>query len=376
MLLHLPMCLVQTSVMSKTNCESENVSKVQRKSISLDVKLQVLRRLEAGERQVDIGASLNLATSTIRTIIKNADKIISSATTTSNLAATKVTRSRNHILEKMEKSLCIWIYDQTQRNVPLSQLIIMDKARTLFADIKEQTGDTSIIFTASRGWFERFKKRSNLNSLRITDEAVNTDINTDTEFLTSLKTIIERGCKRVPSTTLNDCEETQQVADKCLNGVWKKILTEVYKNPDQKDSVIRNIVNFANESGLENINEKDIEELLQVHGESVREENVQEQAADSVLEVVYSDDEEQTELTSNFLSKSISTITRIMDQFVENDPDYERSSKARQDIMESISCYQELLCERKRKKETTVDGNITKIPKMSRDPQSCSSSTL
>jgi hypothetical protein len=41
----------------------------------LNVKLQVLRRLEAGERQVDVGASLNFDTSTIRTIIKNADKI-------------------------------------------------------------------------------------------------------------------------------------------------------------------------------------------------------------------------------------------------------------------------------------------------------------
>jgi hypothetical protein len=52
-----------------------SASKMQRKSISLDVKLQVLRRLEAGEREVDVGASLTLATSTIRTIIKNADKI-------------------------------------------------------------------------------------------------------------------------------------------------------------------------------------------------------------------------------------------------------------------------------------------------------------
>ena len=44
------------------------VNKMQRKSISLNVKLQVLRRLETGEHQVDIACSLNLAPSKIWTI--------------------------------------------------------------------------------------------------------------------------------------------------------------------------------------------------------------------------------------------------------------------------------------------------------------------
>jgi hypothetical protein len=70
----------------KKPASGSSASKMQRKSILLDVKLQVLRRLEAGERQVDMGASL--ATSSIRTI-KNADKIKASATTTSKLSAIK-----------------------------------------------------------------------------------------------------------------------------------------------------------------------------------------------------------------------------------------------------------------------------------------------
>jgi hypothetical protein len=69
----------------------------------LDVKLQVLRRLEADECQVDVGASLNLVMSNIRTIIKNADNIKASATTKLKLSAIKVTRSRNHLLEKNGK---------------------------------------------------------------------------------------------------------------------------------------------------------------------------------------------------------------------------------------------------------------------------------
>ena len=50
--------------------------KATRKSISLDTKMQVLRRLDAGERQTQIGTDLNLSTSTIRTILKNKEKIV------------------------------------------------------------------------------------------------------------------------------------------------------------------------------------------------------------------------------------------------------------------------------------------------------------
>ena len=45
-------------------------SKMRRKRICLDVKLQMLRQLEAGGREVDVGASLDLAMSTIRRTTK------------------------------------------------------------------------------------------------------------------------------------------------------------------------------------------------------------------------------------------------------------------------------------------------------------------
>jgi hypothetical protein len=54
---------------------------------------------------VDKVASFNLATSMSRSIIKNAEKIEASATTISKLSAIKVTRLRNHLLEKWNKGL-------------------------------------------------------------------------------------------------------------------------------------------------------------------------------------------------------------------------------------------------------------------------------
>ncbi|GFQ83467.1 hypothetical protein TNCT_30481 [Trichonephila clavata] len=109
------------------NKKHEN--KATRKSISLETKMQVIRRLDTGESQSQIGAALNLETSTIRTPLKNKEKILSLATARS---ANRITLSRSNIIEEMEKRLSIWIDDEIERNMPLSQSIIIEKARRIF----------------------------------------------------------------------------------------------------------------------------------------------------------------------------------------------------------------------------------------------------
>ncbi|GFV21960.1 hypothetical protein TNCV_4526461 [Trichonephila clavipes] len=47
-----------------------------RKSISLETKMRVIRRLDTSECQSHIGAALNLANSATRTILKNKEKIL------------------------------------------------------------------------------------------------------------------------------------------------------------------------------------------------------------------------------------------------------------------------------------------------------------
>ncbi|XP_051885228.1 tigger transposable element-derived protein 1-like [Pristis pectinata] len=208
----------------------DSMSKLSRKSITLDVKMQVLRRLEAGERQVDVGRDFNLATSTIRTILRNAEKIKASRKTTTSFSATKLTRSRSSLLEKMEKELCIWVEDQLHRRISLSQLMIMEKARSIFTHLQEQEGKGSTLetFTASRGWFFRFKRRSNLQNIHISGEASCADDQAAQEYTDMLRAIIKRGnyppqlvfnvdetglfWKRMPSCTFISQEE------KCASG--------------------------------------------------------------------------------------------------------------------------------------------------------------
>ncbi|XP_066489716.1 tigger transposable element-derived protein 1-like [Tiliqua scincoides] len=202
-----------------------DVTKQSRKNITIDLKMQVLQCIEAGERQVDVGRRLGLGTSTIRTILKNGEKIKRSAKSTTPQSATKTSRSRNILLEKMEKRLSIWIEDQTQHCVPLSQLTIQEKARSIFAYLQEHEGDGSATetFQASRGWFEKFKRRINLHNMPACGDSESADKQAAREFTTTFKTIIDYGgyppelvfnvsetglfWKRMPSHTYISCEE-------------------------------------------------------------------------------------------------------------------------------------------------------------------------
>ncbi|GFY00436.1 hypothetical protein TNCV_1664751 [Trichonephila clavipes] len=74
--------------------------------------MQVIRRLDTGELQSQIGAAMNLATSTIRTILLNKEKKLSSAQLQ--------LREALH-LEEMEKRLSMWIDDEIERHMPLNQ---------------------------------------------------------------------------------------------------------------------------------------------------------------------------------------------------------------------------------------------------------------
>lgn len=542
--------------------------KATRKSISLETKMQVIKRLESGERQSQISTALNLTTSTIRTILKNKEKILSSATATTSSSATRITRSRNNIIEEMEKRLSIWIDDEIERNMPLSQSIIMEKARRIFNYIQAEASDISKTFVASRGWFNRFKHRNNLHNIKITGEAASGDTKAAAEFPATLKTIIEQGnyppelvfnvdetglfWKRMPKRTFlsreekrapgfkaakdrltlllggnasgdfklkpllvyhaknpramkdkskstlpviwesnkkswitmeifknwftehfcpsvkryceikkleqralllidnapshptnlsdlttcipvevvflppnttaliqpmdqgvisnfkayylrrtfkqmfekTDGEEKQsirefwknynimnaveniylswnEITERSLKGVWKNIWPDLSKSEDighsvDMDEIVAEIVELAKQTGLDEVNVEDVEEIVQETAASLSNDELKELTEHKENKNIDSSDfeEEQNELSMAFVKRSLTTITEIMDQFVENDPNFDRSSKARRGVIDALSTYQQLLTERKRKTQTTLDAFLTKRQKI------------
>ena len=143
---------------------------------------------------MDIKIALSLQSTTVRPIHGNAEKIILCAQSITPLAITKLTRNRSGTMENMERLLNIWMDDQRQHDSPCSLLSIQVNALHLFEHL-QQDGDGLEIetFVASRRWFERFKKHSNLHNIHVTGESASADKEAAAAYPAVLKKIIDDG---------------------------------------------------------------------------------------------------------------------------------------------------------------------------------------
>ncbi|XP_064150427.1 putative CENPB DNA-binding domain-containing protein 1 isoform X2 [Loxodonta africana] len=166
-----------------------------RKAINLQVKLEVVRRFEAGAKLSWVAKALGLSTSTVAIIRDNKDKIRASSQAATPQAATKLTRSCSLVMENMERLLSVWIEDQNQRKVPINVMLIQEKARSLFEDLKREQGEgaESETFGASRGWFARFKARHSLQGIGASGEAASTDAEAASKYPALLQRVIQDG---------------------------------------------------------------------------------------------------------------------------------------------------------------------------------------
>lgn len=97
------------------------------------------------------------------------------------------------------------------------------------------------------------------------------------------------------------------------------------------DEIVEEIVKLAKQTGLDEVNVEDVEEIVQETAASLSNDELQELTEQEENKNIDSSDfeEEQKELLMAFVKWNLTTLTEIMDQFVENDPNFDRSSKAR-----------------------------------------------
>ena len=179
-----------------SNLESANKNKRSRQSVTLETKLEILRRIDSGEKIVDICRSVGLAKSTVQTIRDSKDKIKEHSQSAAPLSVSKLTRKRNSIMEKLEKLLVIWIEDNNQRRMPMSQMTIQEKAKNIFENLTSSSSaneSADVTFQGSRGWFEKCKNRHNLHNIKMKGEAASAVGDAAKEYPNILKRIIERG---------------------------------------------------------------------------------------------------------------------------------------------------------------------------------------
>ncbi|XP_075418980.1 zinc finger MYM-type protein 5 isoform X3 [Tenrec ecaudatus] len=150
---------------------SGSSSKRQRRSIDLEVKQKVIELHEGGKSVNAVARDLGMSHSTITTILKNKEKILRAVKGSAPLKATRLTKMREGPISDMETLLMAWIEDQTLQRIPLSTSAITAKARSLFEMLKEKAGpDYNIEFSASSGWFMRFKQRFSLHNVKVSDD--------------------------------------------------------------------------------------------------------------------------------------------------------------------------------------------------------------
>jgi hypothetical protein len=164
-----------------------------RTSLSLEAKLDIIERLERGQTAASLGRLYNVNESSIRTIKKSAEKIRSSIAQSCSPAAKKSLRVRNPLLERMEMMLVTWLEDQKEKKMTVNTTTIRAKALKLYKELQQEDGVPSATepFLASKGWFEKFKKRQNLYITKLKDEGAS-DIHdvhsTATNFSFEMKT--------------------------------------------------------------------------------------------------------------------------------------------------------------------------------------------
>ena len=160
----------------RVKSDSGSMPKKPRKSITLQTKIDVLKKADEGMRLKELQNLFGLAASTVATIKKDREKIISSAKTATPLSAKLATRHRPALMEDMERLLALWIDDiRGRENSPMTNTIIQEKAMSLYKVLlqkeKESAGPSGkpsvdhVSFVASKGWLDKFKHRFNLQSL-------------------------------------------------------------------------------------------------------------------------------------------------------------------------------------------------------------------
>ncbi|XP_053568008.1 tigger transposable element-derived protein 1-like [Bombina bombina] len=204
-----------------------------RKTITMELKVEIIKRSERGENPSSIGKELGYSRSTIATILKDKGRIMDHVKGYTPMNATIITKQRSGLVIQMERLLTIWIEDQNQHNIPISLSLEQEKAQSIFNDLKAAgTPHTAIEgvcneeFVASRGWFYRYKKRANLHNIKVQGEAASADASAASDFNKIFEDIIDDG-DYLPEQIFN-VDETGLF--------WKKMPERTYISKEEKSA--------------------------------------------------------------------------------------------------------------------------------------------
>ncbi|XP_068203572.1 tigger transposable element-derived protein 1-like [Palaemon carinicauda] len=134
----------------------------------------------------------------------------------------------------MERLLLIWIKDKAVVGDTITETIICEKASAIYCDLKaadsgggagvRSTNRTTEEFKASRGWFVKFKRRTEIHLVVLNRVASSSDTKAANDFVKKFEKIVE-----------DEGKVEQQVFNYDNTGLfWKKMPSQTYITAEEK----------------------------------------------------------------------------------------------------------------------------------------------
>ena len=179
-----------------------------RKMLPISEKVKLLDMLREGKSYAAVARHYGINESSVRYIKKEEKNIRATAAVNFNTDAKRVVTFRNKTMVRMETALALWIDDCRKKNITLDTNVICVKARMLYENFAVSDGEDGAsagpsasaaetvprAFNASKGWFEKFKKRFGLKNVCLHGEIASADTAEAEAFVNNkFKAIIEEG---------------------------------------------------------------------------------------------------------------------------------------------------------------------------------------
>ncbi|XP_065304542.1 tigger transposable element-derived protein 6-like [Dermacentor albipictus] len=142
---------------------------VKRQNLTISSKLEIIRRVERGEKKSDVAAAYSIPRSTLSTILKNKADIRAKADKRP-AATTSARRVRTAAFEDVEAAVYKWFVDVRSQNIPVSGPMIEQKAKDFAFMLNRHD------FRGGSGWLQRFKERHGIVGRAVTGESRAVDL--------------------------------------------------------------------------------------------------------------------------------------------------------------------------------------------------------
>lgn len=171
--------------------------------VSIETKLEALKRLDRGETMQQIASDLGVGRVTVGDWKRKRSELEKWSCDRNSEDALKGRKSMKRCeYEQTSEALFLWYSQQRARGMPISGPILQEKALTFQKEFEDGEQD----FTASVGWLDRWKKRYGIRQLNVCGESLSADPQAVFDFRNKLHTLIDK--EGITGEQLYNCDET------------------------------------------------------------------------------------------------------------------------------------------------------------------------